>query len=78
MIKLLVKSFDPSFNRLDFIKYIAQNTQKGLIESKNALDMMIDNYEVFFEVEDKNVQLFIKELSNLGVELEVMGNGSNK
>nr|WP_299213973.1 hypothetical protein [uncultured Allomuricauda sp.] len=67
MKKILIESFNPKFNRLDFIKFIFENTHYGLKDSKRVLDKVIDNEEVDFIIEDNLVKDFIEKLSLLGV-----------
>ncbi|WP_299161579.1 hypothetical protein [uncultured Tenacibaculum sp.] len=67
MTKLKIESYIPSFNRLDFIKYISENTENGLISSKKILNKIIDGEDVFFNIEDYELEYFVKELEILGV-----------
>ena len=67
MKKILIKSFNPSFNRIDFVKYISNHTSFGLIESKFLLDKVIDGEEVFIEIECHIIDNFIKDLEKIGV-----------
>lgn len=67
MAIIRIESFEPSFNRLDFIRYIFNNTHYGLIESKQILDKIIDGKKVEIEIPKQKILTFIEGLNNLKV-----------
>ncbi|RDY60778.1 hypothetical protein [Flagellimonas nanhaiensis] len=71
MKKIFIVSYNPSFNRLDFIKFIFENTENGLIESKKILDELISKEKVTFEIENDKVIDFIHGLRELKVLCEI-------
>ncbi|WP_442845065.1 hypothetical protein [Leeuwenhoekiella sp. H156] len=67
MVDIVIKSFKPSFNRLDFIKYLFEKTDNSLIESKLLLDKLIAGNKIEVKVSKESSKTFIDELLSLGV-----------